>query len=82
MDGKSVMASVFQRARYPRGFYVIAVTGESDEPCSGAPPEPAAEPDWLWEAAVWPGEEPDAAPRPQEPHRLKRLTLHMKVHKT
>lgn len=40
---------MFQKARYPRGFYVVALVAETDVACSG---EPEEEPDWLWES-VW-----------------------------
>lgn len=68
------MCVVFQRTRYPRGFYILSVVQDSDELCREEEPE---EVDWLWEAAVLaqqlqsPGEAP--------PPRRKTLTLHTRA---
>ncbi|XP_030036425.2 SID1 transmembrane family member 2 isoform X1 [Manduca sexta] len=58
VEGSSVRMTVqrsggaqLSRSRYPRGFYVVTLVRDTDQPCTGEEHVPD---DWLWDAALWP----------------------------
>lgn len=78
-----------QKSRYPLGFYIITLVGDSDRACSGEEGEGQGqgegvageeEADWLWQAAVFNESAPVAAAGAgAAPPRVKLLSFEIKV---